>query len=344
MTFFKPQTESNLIESHTEDITYCSFSSLLKQNAQAQLLSKKGKYFHSQHKSIHAPQIGQHLSTFKGQGMDFAESRIYQSGDDIRHIDWRVTARTGKTYTKVYTEQRERPVMLIVDMRKPMFFGTKNCYKSVLAARIASLIAWKNLNNHDKTGIIIIPSSEVLQVQKPAHNQNSTAYIIKLLAKATQSVNRSNSNTIAKGSFISLLKQIRKYIKAGTHVIMLSDFRGVNQDSVQLLTSLSRKSSLHLFSISDPFEESLLCNSEDISHSRNITSPLFPSKLLNKLPLINGKKRIWLNHQAQLKYSHLYQSRQYCLQQLSQQNNIQLLEFSTTDSSSHILTKLARVL
>jgi len=84
---------------------------------------------------------GAHLSSLRGRGMDFAESREYQPGDDRRHIDWRVTARTGKAHTKIYTEEKERPVFLLVDMSPSMFFGTHGGFKSVTAARLAAYLA-----------------------------------------------------------------------------------------------------------------------------------------------------------------------------------------------------------
>ena len=89
---------------------------------------------------------------YKGRGMSFAEVRPYQAGDDIRCIDWRVTARTGKTHTKVYREERERPVLLWVDYRKPMFFGTRNSFKSVVAAKTAALLAWSTAQHGDRLG------------------------------------------------------------------------------------------------------------------------------------------------------------------------------------------------
>ena len=89
-----------------------------------------------------ALQSGQYFSRFKGRGMEFDETRLYTPGDDVRHLDWRVTARTGKAHTKLFREERERPVFLSVDYRASMFFATRGMYKSALAARLAALIAW----------------------------------------------------------------------------------------------------------------------------------------------------------------------------------------------------------
>lgn len=85
---------------------------------------------------------GPHDSRFRGRGMDYRESRHYQPGDDIRNMDWRVTARAGRPHTKVYQAERERPVVVLADFGATLFFGTRGTFKSVAAARTAALIAW----------------------------------------------------------------------------------------------------------------------------------------------------------------------------------------------------------
>jgi hypothetical protein len=344
----------------------------VKQNEQALLLSKlntKNNNSLTKLNKIYALQSGQHLSTLKGQGMDFAESRIYQSGDDVRHIDWRVTARTGKTHTKVFSEQKEQPLMLIIDMRKSMFFGTRNHYKSVLAAQIGSILAWNNYNEGDKTGIIIITASEALHIQIPAFSQQATTCLIKQLAKATQCVDFSTSKITrstqsanltqhiqqkTKGSLNKILKQINQHISAGTQIIMLSDFRGIDSKSASWFAALSKRSSLALFSISDPFEEKLCYQSTtpkitDAFNKNETNNPkkkvtLFPdfNRFLSKLLLTNGQKIISLNHQARLNYSRLLEERKQHLQQSARQSSAHLIEFSTADHATEILGKLAQ--
>jgi len=98
---------------------------------------------------------GSSRSALRGRGMEFSEVRHYQPGDDIRNIDWRVTARTQETYTKLFQEEKERPVYLLVDQRQPMFFGSKLQFKSVLAAKAAAAIAWTAFANRDRLGAII---------------------------------------------------------------------------------------------------------------------------------------------------------------------------------------------
>ncbi len=103
-------------------------------------------------RSARARLAGNHLSRFRGRGMDYQESRAYQAGDDARSMDWRVTARTGKPHVKLYQEERERPVVLFLDLNPGMFFGSRGMLKSVVAARAAALIAWAAAAHGDRIG------------------------------------------------------------------------------------------------------------------------------------------------------------------------------------------------
>ena len=107
------------------------------------------------HKKALASMAGGHISSFRGRGIDFSEVRIYQPGDDIRNIDWRVTARTNKPHTKLYREERERPVYIVVDQCQSMFFGSKKTFKSVTAARAAANLAWGTIDNGDRVGGLV---------------------------------------------------------------------------------------------------------------------------------------------------------------------------------------------
>jgi len=93
-------------------------------------------------------------SPFRGRGMEFAETRMYTRGDDVRHVDWRVTARTGKLHTKVFHAERERMTLLIADTSPGLFFATRGCYKSVQAARAAAMVAWAAQRSGDRIGIL----------------------------------------------------------------------------------------------------------------------------------------------------------------------------------------------
>ncbi|MDH5485082.1 MAG: DUF58 domain-containing protein, partial [Gammaproteobacteria bacterium] len=136
-----------------DDVTRVRQSTLIGLYRDAQKLPLKPS-------KIRAHMAGSFLSAFKGRGMEFDESRPYQPGDDIRALDWKVIARTSKPFTKVFREERERPVLLMVDYRRPMFFGTRNAFKSVLAAKAAALLAWSCAQHGDRLGGLIFSEQE----------------------------------------------------------------------------------------------------------------------------------------------------------------------------------------
>ncbi len=299
-----------------DEITYCSLASLLKQKAQARLL-KRGR------KNIHAYQSGQHLSVYKGRGMDFTESRLYQSGDDVRLLDWRVTARTGKPHTKVFSEERERPILLIVDLRSPMFFATRGCYKSVLAAKVASLLVWKSLQDGDKAGAMVITASGQLNIHKPSRSQSAASRIINTIAKATLLAPATlSSEDRSVQSLSDTLKQLNPLVETGTHIVMLSDFRGLDKAAVRQLIAVADKSSLTLIAINDPFETEIARYSG--------------------LPVTNGEKLLHMDKQAELKYQRLQEARETALEDLTKRDHIHRLTLSTAHTPNEILLTLSQ--
>ncbi|MCY3731458.1 MAG: DUF58 domain-containing protein, partial [Rhodospirillaceae bacterium] len=114
---------------------------------------------------VRALDSGGHLSRFKGRGVEFDESRPYEPGDDLRHMDWRVTARTGKPHTKVFREERDRPVILWLDLRRPMLFATRGAYKAVRAAQTAALVAWSAVANGDRLGGLVFSEREHVELR-----------------------------------------------------------------------------------------------------------------------------------------------------------------------------------
>ena len=130
--------------------------------------------------SVKAQLAGGHLSAFRGRGMEYHESRPYQPGDDIRAIDWRVTARSGRTHTKVYREERERPVLLWLDLTRSMFFGTQTCFKSVLASKLAALLAWSSVQHGDRLGYLFFSEQQHVEI-RPARGKHTALQFIQQL-------------------------------------------------------------------------------------------------------------------------------------------------------------------
>ena len=204
---------------------------------------------------IMAPQSGAYLSPFKGRGMDFEESRIYQAGDDIRNMDWRVTARTGAAHTKVFREERERAVLMWVDYRRPMFFATQGAFKSVLAARAAALLSWNAAQHGDRLGGLVF-SEQQHEELRPQRGDKAVLHFIKKLANHpawTEQENTPQQNNTAVPSLIRL----RRVAKPGSLIFLFSDFHNLGPQAESHLIQLSRHNDVIMLFFHDPLESHL---------------------------------------------------------------------------------------
>lgn len=195
--------------------------------------------------------VGGHHSAFRGRGIDFDESRYYQPGDDIRHMDWRVTARTGHPHTKVFREERERPIFLIVDQGPSMRFGTRVAFKSVIAARTAALFGWTAVNGGDRVGAFIFgvdPDHEI----RPAGGRRGVLRLIRSLAEASQQTLDTNNGDMPRLG--NILAGVRRVVRPGSLIVMLSDFRGLDAEAERHLTRLRQHNDLLACFIYDGLE------------------------------------------------------------------------------------------
>lgn len=192
---------------------------------------------------------GLHRSPFRGRGMEFDEVRIYHPGDDIRLIDWRVTARTGKTHTKLYREERDRPVLFLGDFRPHMRFGTRVAFKSVIAARLLAALAWASRENGDKIGAIIMSASRYAKIAP--HRQ-----MRRLMEVFTAVVDAANDESAEKGKKLhEALAELRRVSKNGGRVYIISDFHDFDEESKKHLTYISRHCDVVCIQVFDPLEE-----------------------------------------------------------------------------------------
>ena len=216
---------------------------------------------------------GAHLSKFRGRGMDFAESREYQAGDDVRHIDWRVTARTGKTHTKLFVEERERPVFMIVDFSDSMYFGTRGGFKSVTAAKAATYAAWSVIAGGDRVGGVIATRDKIVDL-KPGAGRRGVLKIISALAEATKSM-PDKSTVTAPNLFNKSLDHAIRVVHPGSLVLLFSDFYGQDEKSRQLLSRLGKHNDIVACHIIDPLEQQLPGSGKflvsDGSHTTTLT-------------------------------------------------------------------------
>lgn len=158
---------------------------------------------------------GDYHSAFKGQGMSFSENRPYAYGDDTKNIDWNVTARTGEAYIKVFEEERELTVILLIDISKSSFFGTKNSFKSDICAEISGVLAFSAMSNNDKVGAILF--SDVIEKYIPPKKGKS--HILRILREIVY------LNATGKGTDLSAaLKYLNNVLKKRSIVFVISDF------------------------------------------------------------------------------------------------------------------------
>lgn len=206
-------------------------------------------------KRIHSRLSGHYISTFKGRGMEFDEARPYQPGDDIRSIDWRVTARTGKTHTKLYREERERPVLLWVDLRPSMFFASQGAFKAVLAAKAAALLAWSSTQHSDRIGGLVFSEQQHIEL-RPQRGKAATLHFLKQLAGHTAWHNREVAHP-PNQSANHALNRLRNVTRPGSLIFLISDFRNLDKKTESNLAQLAKNNDLVMLFISDPLEQQL---------------------------------------------------------------------------------------
>jgi uncharacterized protein (DUF58 family) len=235
------------------DGVYTSIEELVSLNALARHLS------HLKARVVSQAQSGSHHSRFKGRGMEFAEVRPYQAGDDVRSIDWRVTARRQSPHTKLFQEERERPVMILCDQSASMFFGSQHCMKSVLAARSAALLAWSGLSHNDRIGGIVF-NDELKHTVKPARSRKALLRFFKHIEDANRALNADLliENTFQNNNFFAeALIEANQVTRPGTLVFVISDFHRMDSKASQQLSALARHNELILLRCSDPLEHRL---------------------------------------------------------------------------------------
>ncbi len=201
---------------------------------------------------------GQYLAPHKGRGMEFAEVRHYQPGDDIRSIDWRVTARTGQTHTKIYQEEKERPVFIFTDFSQTMLFGSKLLLKSVQAAHLSALVAWTASERGDRVGGLIFNQNQHLELKPSARGKavlklSHNIVNIHQAALAFQSQPQQSDNC----SFTDNLKRLNQLAKPGSLIYLISDFCKCTDEATKQLQLLSRHCEIIACHIYDPFETHL---------------------------------------------------------------------------------------
>lgn len=198
---------------------------------------------------------GQHASKLKGRGLNFEELRHYEMGDDVRTIDWKVTARTNKPYVRVYTEERDRKVLLLVDQRMTMFFGSELNMKSVTAAEAAALAAFRVRDKGDRVGGIIFTDADMFEV-RPQSSSKAANRFLDLLSSANCAL-RANAPAVSPMALSTPVKAAARIAKSGSLVIVFSDFDGLDDATEKSLRAIAQHNELILFTVADPTSHEL---------------------------------------------------------------------------------------
>jgi uncharacterized protein (DUF58 family) len=211
-------------------------------------------------KATRSRQAGAYASPQRGRGMAFAEVRQYQPGDDIRAIDWRVTARRQQTHTKIYEEERERPVLLLCDLNPSMFFASSGAYKQVRAAQAAAILAWVALFGGDRVGGLVF-NGQLLALQRPARRKTSVLRLLDNFARLQHQPGQFHPNPDAPpaqpGSLDNALTEACRVARTGSRIFIISDFIQLSENSAGLLGKLAQHNSVSAIHVSDPLEQVL---------------------------------------------------------------------------------------
>ena len=198
---------------------------------------------------------GRHASRLRGRGLNFEELRGYVDGDDIRTIDWKVTARTGEPHVRVYTEERDRPTLLVVDQRMSMFFGSKVYMKSVIAAEVAALAAHRVLGQGDRVGGLVFGDDRIAE-HRPQRSRLALNRFLNSIADANGLLD-ANAPAKAAMPLNQVLGSAVRIAKTSGLVLVFSDFDGIDEKTEPLIAALARSNDLILFNVSDPLAEEL---------------------------------------------------------------------------------------
>ena len=204
---------------------------------------------HSQ--PVHSLLFGRRASHVRGRGLDFEELRNYVAGDDVRRIDWHVTARMQKPFVRVYSEERDRPTLVVVDQRINMFFGSRVSMKSVVAAEIAALTAWRVIQQGDRIGAFVFSDDTIEEIRM----HRSRANVLRILDRIVQQNHKLRADSPAKsnpGHLNDVLHAASLICRHDALLIIASDFDGADQTTRDLLLNLSRSNDIACCLTFDP--------------------------------------------------------------------------------------------
>ena len=211
---------------------------------------------------VHSILAGRHASRLRGRGLNFEELRGYLPGDDIRNIDWKVTARMGEPHVRVYTEEKDRPALLLVDQRMSMFFGSRRAMKSVVAAEAAALAAWRILDSGDRVGALVFNDNEIVEIE-PHRSEARVMQILRTVVDFNRQLGveeadgRTERPAASREQLNRAIQAAQQIAKHDFLVILISDCTGADEQSRRMFSSLCQHNDLITVFIYDAMEANL---------------------------------------------------------------------------------------
>lgn len=194
---------------------------------------------------------GSHAARLRGRGLSFDELRQYNPGDDLRHLDWRASLRYGKPFVRSYTEERDRPTLLLVDQRMSMYFGSRRSFKSVLAAELAALGAWMALQAGDRVGGLVF-GDQAIEYIRPLRSRARVEALCAAIVRHNHGLQATRSDDDCPGQLDRVLRHCLGVAGHDSLVVIISDFAGVTEQTLKLLRQLSAHNDVLALQVFDP--------------------------------------------------------------------------------------------
>ena len=222
-----------------------------------ELIDLRSQVRFNKRRSITASISGSKLTKIKGRGVDLDEVRLYHTGDDVRNIDWKVTARKNKPHTKIFREEQERPTLIVVDETKSMFFGSQIRFKSIAAAEISALIAWQALEANDRVGAIVVNDGH-LSITKPRRSGVTVTHCLSEIAQGANGLHTQiASRQVNPNPWSFVPESINNLARSNYRIVIISDMVSLSELILLKLLQLSRRNRVEIVLVYDNLERTL---------------------------------------------------------------------------------------
>ena len=262
---------------------------------------------------------GGHRSAQRGRGLEFEEVRLYAPGDDARNIDWRVTARRGRTHTKLFREERERPVWLVADLHPGLYFGSRRQFKSAMLLRTAAMLAWAAALGGDRVGAVIDNGDGEPLIFPPRGREAGVLPILQALVEAQPRA----PGMPTRGGLHRAVSTLRPLLQPGSMILLLSDFAELDASTEDILASATLHSDCRLLWMTDPLE------------SGGLPAGTYRVGLPGRLWWMNGED-------TRTQWQNVWRAREQNMNDLSMRLNLPLSRLNTHDAVIESMIALLR--